>query len=81
MYFIYILYSENFDRYYIGQCEDLSARLTRHNAKTVLSTKAYTPWEIVHSESYGTRAEATAREKEIKNKKSRKYIESLLARK
>jgi len=81
MYFVYILYSKNFDRYYIGQCEDLSARLIRHNAKIVLSTKAYTPWEMVYSESYETRSEATSREKEIKNKKSRKYIESLLTRK
>ena len=81
MYFVYILYSKEFDRYYVGQCEDLFARLTRHNAGAVLSTKAYRPWEIVYSESYPTRSAATIREKEIKKKKSRKYIAYLLSQK
>ncbi len=80
MYFVYILYSKTYDRYYIGQCQELSARLTRHNTGVVLSTKAYRPWEIVYSENYATRAADTIREKEIKNKKSRKYIEYLLSK-
>ena len=69
MYFVYILYSKNFDRYYVGQCENLVIRLTRHNAKGVPSTKPYIPWQLVYSENFTTRALATAREKEIKNKK------------
>ena len=78
MYFIYILYSKDFDRYYVGQCEDLDARLKRHNGKAVPSTKNYTPWRLVYSESFSTRAEPMQRETEIKKKKSRKYIESLI---
>ena len=78
MYFVYILYSKNFDRYYVGQCENLVIRLTRHNAKGVPSTKPYIPWQLVYSENFTTRALATAREKEIKNKKSRRYIEFLV---
>jgi len=78
MYNIYILYSKNFNRYYIGHCEDVSIRLKRHNSKGVPSTKSYIPWELVYMEPFTTRAEAAVREKEIKNKKSRKYIEYLI---
>ena len=78
MYFVYILYSKDFDRYYIGQCADLNARLIRHNAKAVPSTKAFVPWVMVYYENYPTRAQATLREKEIKAKKNRLYIEFLI---
>ena len=80
MYHIYILYSKNFDRYYVGQCEDISIRLQRHNSGSVPSTKPYIPWEMVYTEVFRTRAEAMAREKEIKSKKSRRYIEYLVAK-
>ena len=78
MYFLYILYAKDFDRYYIGQTEDLQNRLIRHNAKAVPSTKAYAPWQLVYFESFDSRALAIARESEIKKKKSRKYIEFLI---
>lgn len=81
MFYIYILYSAKFDRFYIGQCENVGARLIRHNNRQVPSTKPYVPWELVYTEMFSTRAEASAREKEIKNKKSRKYLEYLIAKK
>jgi putative endonuclease len=81
MFYIYILYSESFNRYYVGQCEDIAARLQRHNSRGVPSTKPYIPWEMVYTEVFLTRTEAMAREKEIKNKKSRNYIEYLIASK
>ena len=75
MYTVYIIYSEKFDRNYIGQTDNIDIRLERHNSGTVKSTKAYTPWKIVHTEEFSTRSEAVRREHEIKKKKSRKYIE------
>ncbi len=78
MYYIYILYSKDFDKYYVGQCEDIDIRLKRHNNRGVPSTKPYIPWKLVYKEVFATRAEAATREKEIKNKKSRKYIEYLI---
>ena len=78
MYFVYILYSKNYDRYYVGHCENLITRLIRHNNKGVPSTKPYVPWEMVYTENFVSRSSASAREKEIKNKKSRKYIEFLI---
>ena len=78
MYFVYILYSKNYDRYYVGHCENMAIRLTRHNNKGVPSTKSYIPWELVYTENFTSRSSAVARESEIKKKKSRKYIEFLV---
>ena len=78
MYYTYILYSESFDRYYVGHCEDMDQRLNRHNLKKVPSTKAYVPWQLVYTEHYLTRAEASSRERKIKSQKSRIYIENLI---
>ena len=53
-------------------------RLIRHNAGHSTFTKRGIPWKLVYAEDYETRAEAFRREMEIKNKKSRKYIEYLI---
>ena len=78
MFYTYILYSSKYDRFYVGQCEDVVLRLQRHNNKGVPSTKPYVPWQLVYYEEYSSRADASNRELEIKNKKSRKYIEFLV---
>ncbi|NDK55138.1 GIY-YIG nuclease family protein [Pontibacter fetidus] len=74
-----IHYSETIDRYYVGSCEDIKDRLSRHNAKYSKSTKAGAPWELKYTEFFETRSDAVTRELEIKNKKSRKYIEWLIS--
>jgi putative endonuclease len=79
MYYIYILYSTSSDRYYVGYSSDLSTRLAKHNAGATRSTKPYRPWEMVYSESFETKSEALRREKQIKNYKSRNYIEGLIS--
>ena len=78
MYFMYILYSLSRDRYYIGATQDTALRLTQHNSGRTKSTSSGKPWVLVHTESFDTRSEALKRETEIKNKKSRRYIEFLL---
>ncbi|MBK9097546.1 MAG: GIY-YIG nuclease family protein [bacterium] len=70
MYYVYILYSEHFDRYYIGHTNDLKRRLVEHNKGLTSSTKAYRPWKIVYTEKFSSRVEAYDREKEIKSYKS-----------
>jgi putative endonuclease len=80
-YYVYILYSESFDRYYVGSCLNVEERLLRHNAGATSSTKAYRPWHVVYTEEYETKTDALKREIAIKKKKSRKYIEYLIARK
>ncbi len=80
MYYTYILYSKKLNRYYVGSTQDLSSRLLRHNCGDGCKyTKVGIPWDLVYSESYCTRKEAVNRELFIKKKKSRVYIEQLIA--
>ena len=73
MYFIYVLYSKNFDRYYVGLSSNIELRLKQHNSKKVKSTKAFAPWEIIHFEKFETRIEARKREKYLKSAAGRRW--------
>jgi putative endonuclease len=66
-YTVYILYSERFDKYYIGQTSDPEARILLHNAGVVSSTKPYKPWKMVCRLEKETRSEAMILEKKLKN--------------
>ena len=78
MYWVYILFSVEFRRYYIGQTADLSSRLKRHNAGLVPSTRAYVPWDLIISIPKPSRGKAVVLEKKLKNLNSedlKKFIE------
>ncbi len=75
----YILYSEKLNKYYVGACIDLDRRLYEHNIGHSKFTSIGMPWVLKHTEFYDTLPLAKKREQEIKKKKSRKYIESLIA--
>jgi putative endonuclease len=77
-YFIYILYSPEFKRTYVGQTNNLQNRLSYHNAGKVRSTKAYAPWVMIHTESYNTRSDAMNREKWFKSSQGRKLLKRIL---
>ena len=79
-YWIYILRSESSGRFYIGHTNDLDDRLRRHNEGRTEVNKGRGPWQLVYREEFPTRQAAVARERAIKNRKSRIYIESLCAR-
>ncbi len=79
MFYTYIIKSIKFDSFYTGHSQDLNERLLKHNGSYSKSTKAKAPWKLVYFEEFETRSRAAKREIEIKNKKSRKYIEELLA--
>jgi putative endonuclease len=76
---VYILYSKYLDQYYVGQTDDLEDRLFRHRNSGSKSTKKAKDWDLKYTEPYPTRSAAVKRESEIKKKKSRKYIETLIA--
>jgi putative endonuclease len=77
-YFVYVLKSENFDRFYIGQTDNIERRLKQHNKGKVLSTIAYVPFKLVLKEEFSSRCDAVAREKELKSTNGRRYIKSIL---
>ena len=78
MYFVYILYSSSKNKYYVGACEDVQKRLTKHNTNHSGFTGGALDWEIKWIEEHATKSDALKREKQIKNWKSRKMIERLI---
>ncbi len=78
MFIVYIIYSTNFDQYYVGHTQNIEDRLSRHNSGRSLSTKKGKPWNLVYTEIFETRSEAMLREKAIKKMKSRTYLEQLI---
>ena len=78
-YTVYIIYSQKLDRYYVGYTEDLPFRLEQHNNRMSAYTSKANDWKAVYRESFSTRKEAHKRERQIKTKKSRKYIEWLIS--
>ena len=77
MWFTYIIYSTTIDKYYVGVTENIEWRLERHNLGWGSFTKRGIPWDLVYYETFSSKSKALMREKEIKNKKSRNYIEKL----
>ena len=79
-YTVYILYSLILDKFYIGCTGDLiDERLRRHNSNHKGFTGGKGDWIVRYTETYIDKLSAMKREREIKSKKSRKYIESLLS--
>ena len=77
-FFVYIIYSVSLDRFYIGYTFDLEKRLSEHNRGISEYTSKASDWSLRYSEPCSSRELAMKREKEIKRKKSRTYIESLI---
>jgi putative endonuclease len=80
MYSTYILWSEKLQKYYVGHTDNLSRRITEHNTGKSTYTKLGKPWSLAYHEEFTTKAEAMGREREIKHRKSRRYIESIINR-
>jgi putative endonuclease len=79
-FFVYILQSKKDFSFYIGQTNDLDVRISKDNDGFSKYTSSKIPWCLVYFEMYHTRTEALKQEKEIKSKKSRKYIEVLISK-
>ncbi len=75
---VYIIYSANVNRYYIGHCQNLAERMSRHNGGRSKYTKMAKDWKVMWTKDCCSRADAMGLEREIKKKKSRKYIEFLI---
>jgi len=78
MYRVYVLKSKSAKKSYVGHTNDLQRRLNEHNSGKASFTKTYTPWELVHKESFQSRKEAIEQEKFLKSKSGRKFLKSVI---
>jgi putative endonuclease len=77
-FFVYILQSMKDFSVYVGQCDDLDRRMSKHFEGFNKYTSSKAPWKLVYFEMKETRREALKREREIKSMKSRQYIQALI---
>ncbi len=78
---VYILFSVTINTYYTGHTgEAISERLRKHNSNHKGFTRKVNDWTLVYAEKYQEKKEAFRNEREIKAKKSRTYIEGLIAK-
>ena len=82
MYYTYVLYSQKYDKIYIGYTSDIKKRLARHNSINNKGyTKKYQPWEILFTEEFQERTEAAKREKYWKSHAGRDKIRRIILQK
>jgi putative endonuclease len=78
--FVYILFSVDLDRYYIGSAENIEERLKKHLGNHKGFTGKAKDWEIKYKKEFDTKDESLRREKQLKSWKNRTRIEQLIAK-
>ena len=65
-YYVYLLYSEKYGKFYIGYTENMQIRIGQHNNEESYWTKRYIPWRVIYFEEYRSKVDALNREKQLK---------------
>jgi putative endonuclease len=66
MFFVYILQSLEYNRFYTGVTQDLEKRIKKHNNGLSKSTKPYRPWVLIYIEKFNDKKIAYKREYYLK---------------
>ena len=74
MFYTYVLYSEKFDKIYVGSTSGIEKRIASHNEGKSGYTKKYIPWKLIYYEEFTTRSSAMKKEKEMKTHQGRDFI-------
>jgi len=78
MYYIYVLYSNIDDKFYVGYTEDLRQRMKEHDRKKSSSDKILKNLKLLYYEACLSKTDAQKREKQLKTGFGRKYLRSRL---
>ena len=78
MNFVYILWSEVAQRFYIGQTTDVQERLKRHSAGWEKATKPYKPWKLIWTAAKESKSEAVILERKLKNLSQARLVQFIL---
>ena len=77
-FYVYVLRSLNYNFIYIGYTDNLKRRFEEHNNKQNISTKHYTPFEIIHYEAYRNKNDAKRREEYLKTNRGKTTLKTML---
>ena len=79
MFKVYVLFSVDHNKIYIGYSSNIEARLASHNAENGKGyTHPFRPWKVVHIEEFSDKAEALEREQQLKSAKGREFVWNLI---
>ncbi len=73
-FYVYILRSLKDLSFYVGQCDDLDVRMSKHFDGMSKYTSGKKPFRLKYFEVYKTRQEALKREKKLKIKKAENIL-------
>jgi len=81
MHYLYILYSKSFQKFYIGETNNLEERILKHNNHSYSNsfTKIADDWEIVLTFKCKDRDEAHYLERFIKRMKSKTFNNKIIS--
>ncbi len=81
MYTVYVLYSDRYQKIYVGYTSNLVERFKSHN---LLATKGWTikfrPWQIIYTEEFVDKSAALKCEQELKSSRGRAFIWGLITK-
>lgn len=78
MYYVYVLYSRQYNRFYIGYTDDLRQRFQEHKDKKFHTTQRMEEIILVYYEACLSKKDATARERQLKAGFGRAYLRKRL---
>ena len=73
--FVYYLYSQKRNIFYIGKTNNLARRIKEHNNGNELFTKTGTPWKLIAYIELNNSVESSRMETKLKKTKNKKYQE------
>ena len=78
MYTVYVLGSTTRNYLYVGLTNNLQRRISQHNDGHERTTRAYRPFQVVHTEEFSERLSARLREKYLKSGVGKQFLKNKL---
>jgi len=78
MYYVYVLFSEKDNKFYIGYTNNLDRRVNGHLKGGVSSTKNRLPLKLIYYEACLNQKDATHRERYLKTTYGKRYLRNRL---
>ena len=75
MHFVYIIYSEKLNRFYVGSTSDLGSRVSDHNKGKSVYTAKGRPWILIKFYDGLSHSDALKLEKKIKGRGAKRYLQ------
>ncbi len=82
MHYVYCIFNKQSNKIYVGQTNNLTRRLEKHNYKIQnkghFTAKFSGQWDLVYKEEFKSRSDAIVREKQLKSHRGREFLKSII---